>query len=180
MKKMQEIQPQVKDLQARFRKKPQKLQAELSHLYRKHGVNPMSGCLPMLIQIPVFIALYQVLIASFEMRGASFLWVSDLAQRDIPLVIIMGVSMLIQQKMTPTSGDPTQARMMLLMPVIFTVMFMSAPSGLVLYWLMNNLLTIAQQYFMNPKKSDQDIAPKLKARTLKKLAEKSDSDQQSN
>lgn len=175
MKKMQEIQPQVKDLQARFKKEPQKLQAELSLLYRKHGVNPMSGCLPMLIQIPVFIALYQVLIASFEMRGASFLWVGDLAQRDIPLVIIMGVTMLIQQKMTPASGDPTQARMMMLMPIVFTVMFMSAPSGLVLYWLMNNVLTIVQQYFMNPKKNDAEAAPKLKARTLKKIAEQTDS-----
>ncbi len=180
MKKMQEIQPQVKDLQTRYRKEPQKLQTELSQLYRKHGVNPMSGCLPMLIQIPVFIALYQVLIASFEMRGASFLWVGDLAQRDIPLVIIMGVSMLVQQKMTPSSGDPTQARMMMLMPIIFTVMFMSAPSGLVLYWLVNNLLTIAQQYFMNPKKSDDDAAPKLKARVLKKLASKADTENKEN
>jgi YidC/Oxa1 family membrane protein insertase len=171
MKKMQEIQPQMKEIQQRFKKDPRKQQEELSKLYKKHGANPMSGCLPMLVQFPVFIALYQVLLNSIEMRGASFLWAGDLSQPDVPLVLIMGASMLIQQKMTPTTGDPRQAKMMMFMPVIFTAMFWTFPSGLVLYWLMNNLLTILQQYIMNASSDDSsdEEQMKVKARTLKKL-----------
>ncbi|MBN1552301.1 membrane protein insertase YidC [bacterium] len=184
MKKMQEIQPLAKQIQERFRKEPRKMQEELGKLYRKHGVSPMGGCLPMLIQIPVFISLYQILMYSIEMRGASFLWAKDLSQPDTiftipginlpfnPLVLVMGITMFIQQKMTPSAGDPRQAKMMMFMPIIFTAMFWQFPSGLVLYWLVNNLLTILQQYIMNraqePKDGDQ---PKLKARTLKKLSE---------
>jgi len=176
MKKMQEIQPMMKDIQARYRKDPKKQQAELSKLYKKHGANPMSGCLPMLVQFPVFIALYQVLMNSIEMRGASFLWVADLSQPNILLVILMGASMLLQQKMTPTTGDPRQAKMMMFMPIIFTAMFWTFPSGLVLYWLMNNILTIAQQHFMNvqQKQSEDDSQEKMKARTAKKISGQSD------
>ena len=131
----------------------------------------MGGCLPMIVQIPVFFALYQVLLNSIEMRGTSFLWASDLSQPDIPLVLLMGASMLIQQKLTPTTGDPRQAKMMMFMPILFTAMFWTFPSGLVLYWLMNNLLTILQQYIMNRSQNTGPEAPKFKARTMKKLGE---------
>ena len=170
MKKMQTIQPQMKEIQTRYRKEPQKMNEELQKLYRKNGVSPMAGCLPMLVQFPVFIALYQVLLNSIEMRGASFLWAHDLSQPDIPFVIIMGISMIVQQRMTPTTGDPRQAKMMMFMPILFTAMFWSFPSGLVLYWLVNNILTIAQQYFMNSRsKDDEDKEIRIKSRTLKKL-----------
>ncbi len=171
MKKMQQIQPMMKDIQTRYKKDPRKQQEELTKLYRKYGVNPMSGCLPMIVQIPVFFALYQVLLNAIEMRGARFLWAHDLSQPDIPLVILMGASMLIQQKMTPTTGDPRQAKMMMFLPILFTAMFWTFPSGLVLYWLMNNVLTILQQYIMNRGQDDGPTEPRRKARTLRKLAE---------
>lgn len=176
MKKMQAIQPQMKAIQEKYRKEPQKQQQELSALYRKHGVNPMGGCLPMLIQFPVFIALYQVLMNLIEMRGASFLWVKDLSQPNVVMVLIMGVSMIVQQKMTPVAGDPRQAKMMMMMPIIFTAMFWNFPSGLVLYWLTSNILTIAQQYVMNRLSAkDDNQEPKMKARVRRKLGEKDDS-----
>ncbi|HPQ42390.1 MAG TPA: membrane protein insertase YidC, partial [bacterium] len=171
MKKMQAIQPQMKALQEKYRKDPQKQQQELGKLYKQHGVNPLGGCLPLLIQFPVFIALYQVLMNLIEMRGASFLLVPDLSQPNIPLVILMGISMVVQQKMTPTTGDPRQARMMMLLPIVFTAMFWSFPSGLVLYWLTNNILTIGQQMIMNRDSQDKDDTDekKLKARARRKL-----------
>jgi YidC/Oxa1 family membrane protein insertase len=173
MKKMQAIQPQMKAIQEKYRKDPQKQQQELGQLYKKHGVNPMGGCLPLLIQFPVFIALYQVLMNLIEMRGASFLWVRDLSQPNIPMVLIMGLSMLVQQKMTPVSGDPRQAKIMMMLPVIFTAMFWNFPAGLVLYWLTNNVLTIGQQYVMNRLQSnDSDNEPRIKARVKRKLEEK--------
>lgn len=161
MQAMQAIQPKVQALQERFKNNPQKKQEETMALYRKHGVNPMGGCLPMVIQIPIFIALYNALGNSVEMWQARFLWIHDLTQPDSLftmtlwagheyafnlLALLMGVSMWVQQKMTPTSGDPRQAQMMLwMMPIIFTFMFYSFPSGLVLYWFVNNVLTIGQQ-----------------------------------
>ncbi len=174
MKKMSSIQPMVREIQERYRKDRIKQQEEITKLYKKHGVNPVGGCLPMLIQFPVFIALYQVLINLIEMRHASFLWADDLSQPDIPLVLIMGVSMIVQQKMTPVSGDPRQAKMMMFMPVIFTAMFWNFPAGLVLYWLINNVLTIIQQYFMNRSSDDgkQGTERKMKSRTMKKLGSK--------
>ncbi|MGB3977230.1 MAG: membrane protein insertase YidC [bacterium] len=177
MKKMQAIQPQMKAIQEKYRKDPQKQQQELSQLYKKHGVNPMGGCLPLLIQFPVFIALYQVLMNLVEMRGASFFWVKDLAQPNVIMVLIMGVSMLIQQKMTPVSGDPRQAKMMMMMPVIFTAMFWNFPSGLVLYWLTNNILTIGQQYVMNRLQAkNEDKGPKMKSRVKRKIDDKNKND----
>jgi YidC/Oxa1 family membrane protein insertase len=138
---------------------------EMMSLYKTYKVNPMGGCLPMVIQIPVFFALYRILGSSIELRHAPFfLWINDLSAPDrlfhlsftipymtppsgIPvLTLLMGASMFLQQKMTPTPGDPTQAKIMLLMPVIFTFMFINFPSGLVLYWLVNNVLSIGQQY----------------------------------
>jgi YidC/Oxa1 family membrane protein insertase len=167
MQAMQAIQPKVQALQERFKNNAQKKQEETMALYRKHGVNPMGGCLPMLIQIPIFIALYNALGNSVEMWQAHFLWIRDLTQPDsiftmtlwagheYPfnlLALLMGVSMWVQQKMSPTGGDPRQAQMMLwMMPIIFTFMFWGFPSGLVLYWLVNNILQIGQQYLITGK-----------------------------
>lgn len=170
MKKMQAIQPQMKAIQEKYRKEPQKAQQELGKLYKTHGVNPMGGCLPMFIQFPIFIALYQVLMNLVEMRGASFMGINDLSQPNWFLVLLMGASMLAQQKLTPTSGDPKQARMMMMLPIVFTVMFWNFPAGLVLYWLTNNVLTIVQQIILNKGRLSQTepAEPKIKARTRKK------------
>ncbi len=165
MKDMQKLQPQMQKLRAKHGKDKTKLNQEMMALYKENRVNPFGGCLPMLIQIPVFFALYQVLLGGVELRHAPFmLWITDLSAADTlisdalglgfalgPLPIIMGFTMFIQQKMSPTNMDPTQAKIMLFMPVFFTFIFLSFPSGLVIYWLINNLLTIAQQYLINRK-----------------------------
>ncbi|MBF0557993.1 MAG: membrane protein insertase YidC [Nitrospirae bacterium] len=154
MKKLQEIQPRMAELKEKYKSDPQRMQKEIMELYKKHKVNPMGGCLPMLLQIPVFFALYKVLLISIELRGAPFvLWIHDLSAKDPSYVlpIVMGVTMVIQQKMTPSSMDPMQQKMMMIMPVVFTFMFLSFPSGLVLYWLVNNLLSIGQQSYTNLK-----------------------------
>jgi YidC/Oxa1 family membrane protein insertase len=148
MKQMQGLQPQLNALRSKYRSDPQRFQREQMDLFRKHRVNPMGGCLPMIVQIPIFYALYLTLQYSVELQGAPFVgWIHDLSKRDpyYVLPILMGASMLIQQKMTPTVGDPRQARIMLIMPVIFTFMFLEFPTGLVLYWLVNNVLSIGQQ-----------------------------------
>jgi YidC/Oxa1 family membrane protein insertase len=158
MQAMQRLQPQMKRLQDMYKNDRQKLNEEMMRMYREQKVNPLGGCLPMVVQIPVFIALYQVLYASIELRHAGFMWwIRDLSAPDYPMALLMGASMVVQQWMTPTTGDPRQAKMMLLMPVIFTFMFLNFPVGLVIYWLVNNLLTIAQQYVMlrnNPVTSE--------------------------
>lgn len=166
MQAMQAVQPKVQAVQERYKNNPQKKQEEMMALYRKHGVNPMGGCLPMLVQIPIFIALYNALSSSVEMWQAGFLWIRDLTQADslftvnlwgtdLPfnlLALLMGASMWLQQKMSPPAGDPRQAQMMLwMMPIIFTFMFWSFPSGLVLYWLVNNVLQIGQQWLIMRK-----------------------------
>jgi YidC/Oxa1 family membrane protein insertase len=152
MKEMQKVQPEMNRLKEQYKNDKAKLQQEIMLLYKRRKINPMSGCLPMLIQIPVFIALYNALQNGIEMRHAPFfLWIMDLSAKD-PIYItplIMGVTMFIQQKMTPTAGDPAQAKMFLLMPVMFTFLFLNFPSGLVLYWLVNNVLSIAHQYYLN-------------------------------
>ena len=120
-------------------------------LYKKEKVNPMGGCLPILIQIPVFIALYYMLLESVELRQASWIfWIKDLSVKDpfFVLPIIMGISMLAQQKLNPTPVDPMQAKIMMALPVVFTFLFLFFPSGLVLYWVVNNLLSIAQQWYI--------------------------------
>jgi YidC/Oxa1 family membrane protein insertase len=154
MKEMQKVQPEMSRLKEQYKNDKAKLQQETMLLYKRRKINPMSGCLPMLIQIPVFIALYNALQYSIEMRHAPFFfWIKDLAAKD-PIYItplIMGATMFMQQKMTPTAGDPAQAKMFLLMPVMFTFFFLNFPSGLVLYWLVNNVLSIAHQYYMNKK-----------------------------
>lgn len=170
MKKMQEIQPRMAEVKEKHKKDPQRMQKEMMELYKKHKVNPVGGCLPMLLQIPVFFALYKILLIAIELRDAPFmLWIKDLSGPDTlfghipsmvpliggfavgPLPIVMGVTMLIQQKMTPTSADPRQNKIMMFMPIIFTFMFLNFASGLVLYWLMNNILSIAQQFYINKK-----------------------------
>lgn len=156
MRKMQQVQPHMAALKEKYKNDPQKLQKETMELYKKHKVNPLGGCLPMLVQIPVFFALYKILLIAIELRGAPFIWwIHDLSAKDPYYVfpILMGLSMVIQQKMTPSTMDPKQAKMMMLMPVVFTFMFLSFPSGLVVYWLTSNLLGIIQQYFVNKKLS---------------------------
>ena len=154
MKEMQKVQPEMARLKEKYKNDKAGLQQEIMLLYKRRKINPMSGCLPMLIQIPVFIALYNALQNAIEMRHAPFFWwIMDLSAKD-PIYItplIMGATMVIQQKMTPTSADPTQAKMFMLMPIMFTFLFLSFPSGLVLYWLVNNILSIAHQYYLNKR-----------------------------
>ena len=174
MKAMQALQPQVNALRSKYKSDPQRAQRETMELYRKHGVNPVGGCLPMLPQIPIFYALYLAVANSAELQNAPFLcfdflqpvarairalgahwveslWICNLADIDplYVLPLVMGVTMFVQQKMTPVSGDPAQAKIMLIMPVFFTIMFLNLPSGLVLYWTVSNVLQIAQQWWMN-------------------------------
>lgn len=159
MKRMQELQPRLAELKEKYKNDPQKMQKEMMGIYKKHKVNPVGGCLPMVLQIPVFFALYKILQIAIELRGAPFLlWVTDLSGKDPYYVmpVIMGITMLIQQKMTPTSVDPKQNKIMMIMPVIFTFMFLNFASGLVLYWLVNNVLGILQQVQNNMKKAKND------------------------
>jgi YidC/Oxa1 family membrane protein insertase len=158
MKRLQELQPRMTEIKEKYKNDPQRMQKETMELYKKHKVNPVGGCLPMLLQIPVFFALYKVLLIAIELRGAPFaFWINDLSQKDpyYVLPVIMGVTMLIQQKMTPSGVDPMQQKLMMLMPVIFTFMFLTFPSGLVLYWLVSNVLSIIQQYYVNKKTAAQ-------------------------
>ncbi|MDA0998931.1 MAG: membrane protein insertase YidC [bacterium] len=154
MKEMQRLQPKMAQLKEIYKDDKTKMNEQVMSLYREHKVNPMMGCLPMVIQIPVFFGLYNALLVSIELRNAPFFWwVTDMSKPDPFHVytILMGASMFLQQKMTPTAGDPSQAKMMLMMPVIFTGMFIyyPVPVGLVIYWLVNNVLSIVQQYFVN-------------------------------
>jgi YidC/Oxa1 family membrane protein insertase len=152
MKEMQKVQPEMAMLRERYKDDKARLNREMMDLYKRRKVNPVGGCLPMVVQIPIFFALYWALMGSIELRHAPFIfWINDLSYRD-PIYIsplLMGASMLWQQKMTPAMGDPRQAKMMMLMPIVFTFLFLSFPSGLVLYWLVTNILTIGQQYLIN-------------------------------
>jgi YidC/Oxa1 family membrane protein insertase len=152
MKGMQKIQPEMNKIREKYKNDRDAMNKAVMELYREHKVNPLGGCLPMVVQIPVFFALYKALMFSIELRHAPFiLWITDLADKDPYYVtpVIMGVTMFIQQKMTPSQMDPVQQKMMLALPVVFTFMFLSFPSGLVLYWLVNNILTIIQQSYIN-------------------------------
>lgn len=154
MKAMQALAPKINEIREKYKKDPQRMNKEVMELYKRHKVNPLGGCLPLILQLPVFIALYNVLMYAIELRDAPFyLWIRDLSAKDpyYILPIAMGVSMFIQQKMTPTSLDPMQAKIMMIIPVALTFLFLSFPSGLVLYWLVNNILSIAQQYYINKK-----------------------------
>ena len=164
MKSMQKIQPKMAKVREKYKDDKERLNQEMINLYKTYKINPLGGCLPMVLQIPVFFALYKVLLQTIELRHAPFmLWITDLSAPDrlaigfdlpflggIPvLTLLMGGSMFLQQKMTPTPADPAQAKIMLFLPVIFTFMFLNFASGLVLYWFINNLLSIGQQYFIN-------------------------------
>jgi len=170
MNEMKKIQPLMKEIREKYKDDKQRMNKEVMGLYRTYKVNPLGGCLPMVVQLPVFFALYRMLYEAIELRHAPFfLWIDDLSAPDrlfrfdftvpfmeppfgIPvLTIVMGASMLLQQKMSPPMGDATQAKMMMFMPIIFTVIFINFSSGLVLYWLVNNLLSIGQQYYTQKK-----------------------------
>jgi YidC/Oxa1 family membrane protein insertase len=154
MKEMQKLQPKINELKEKYKNDKSKIGQETMAMYRSHKVNPMSGCLPILIQIPVFIGLYNTLLYAIELRHSPFFWwIQDLSAKDPYYItpIIMGATQFIQQKMTPTVGDPMQAKIMLLMPVVFTFIFLNFPAGLVIYWLLNNILSIGQQYYINRK-----------------------------
>ena len=154
MKKMQKIQPLVKELRKEYKEDKQKLNAKTMELYKKEKVNPLGGCLPILVQLPVFFALYWTLNGAIELRHASFLWINDLTRPDTigyilglpinPLAIAMALTMVFQQKLTPTATDPAQAKMMMLMPVIMLFFLYSMPSGLTLYWTVSQLISIVQ------------------------------------
>jgi YidC/Oxa1 family membrane protein insertase len=183
MRAMQTLQPQINALRSKYKSDPQRLQRETMELYRANKVNPLGGCLPMVVQIPIFYALYVALSVSVEMQNAPFicfgrlptwmpllggqdLWICDMAAQDPTYVLplLMGASMFVQQKMQPVMGDPRQAKMMLFMPVVFTFMFLNLPSGLVLYWTLSNVFQIAQQKYMQRGAKTQ----KPPARALKK------------
>ena len=151
MKGMQKVQPYVKIIQERNKDNRKKMNEEMMELYKKHKVNPVGGCLPMLLQIPVFIALYHALFFSIELRGAPFMgWVTDLSVADPYYVypVLMGATMFLQQKLTPSMGDPMQQKIMMFLPIVFTFLFLTFPAGLVIYWTVNNILTICQQYYI--------------------------------
>ncbi|MBI3368210.1 MAG: membrane protein insertase YidC [Burkholderiales bacterium] len=154
MAKMKAINPRVMDLRERYKEKPQQMQQEMMRIYKEEKVNPLGGCLPIVVQMPFFFALYWVLLSSVEMRGAPWLgWITDLSVKD-PLYILpvlMTGSTMFQTWLNPTPPDPVQAKMMWIMPLMFSVMFFVFPAGLVLYWLTNNVLGIAQQWFINKR-----------------------------
>ena len=153
MQKLKDLAPKMKELKEKYGKDPVKMNAQMMELYKKHGANPMGGCLPLLLQIPVFFALYRVLLNADELQGAAWIfWINDLAVMDqyYVLPILMGASMWFQQRITPSNfTDPMQEKIFKWFPVIMTVFFIYFPSGLVLYWLVNNIFTIGQQYYIN-------------------------------
>ncbi|MFO7750327.1 MAG: membrane protein insertase YidC [Desulfobacteraceae bacterium] len=170
MNDMKKIQPLMMEIREKYKDDKQKMNAEVMGLYKTYKVNPMSGCLPMVVQMPIFLALYRMLYEAIELRHAPFMgWITDLSAPDrlfhfdvaipfmqapagIPvLTIVMGATMFLQQKMAPSTGDPTQAKMMMLLPVFMTFIFINFPAGLVLYWLVNNILSISQQYYIQKK-----------------------------
>jgi YidC/Oxa1 family membrane protein insertase len=155
MKAMQKLQPEIKKIQQKYKNDRQRLNQEVMELYKRRKVNPFSGCFPMLLQIPVFFALYRALLNSIELWHSPFtLWIRDLADKDPTYIspLLMGGTMFFQQRMSTVTADPTQAKMMSLMPIFFTFIFLNFPSGLVLYWLVTNVLSIGHQYYINRRK----------------------------
>ena len=154
MAKMRKVSPRLKTLKERYGDDRQKMNQAMMELYKTEKINPMGGCLPILVQIPVFIALYWALLESVDLRQAPFiLWINDLSVMDpyFVLPIIMGISMVIQQKLNPPPPDPIQAKIMMALPFVFTVFFAFFPAGLVLYWVINNVLSIAQQWVITKR-----------------------------
>ena len=174
MARMAELQPKMKALRNKYKKAKQdidqrrQMNEEMMKLYKEHGVNPAGGCLPMLIQLPVFWGVFRMLVVAVEFRQSPFaFWIKDLSVKDPYYItpLLMGATQFIQTKMTPSSADPAQARMMLLLPVVMTVFFMNFQSGLILYWLTNNVLQIGQQAIMNKmmaKKKREAHGPRRK------------------
>ena len=165
MLEMQRLQPEIKKLQTKYKDDRQKLNEEMMAFYKEHKINPVGGCLPMFFQIPVFVSLFNILYMTIELRQAPFiLWVKDLSVQDpyYVLPILMGVTMFIQQKIQPTTMDPKQAQIMLLLPVFLTFLFITFPAGLVLYWLTNNVLTIAQQVITDRYLLPRSAVPAIK------------------
>ncbi len=153
MQKLKELAPKIKEIQQKYKGDPQKMNAHMMQLYKKYGVNPMGGCLPMLLQIPVFFAIYRVLLNAIELKGAPWiLWITDLSEKDpyFVLPILMGITMFVHQKLTPTTiTDPMQKKLFTYLPIIFTFFFLTFPAGLTLYWFTNNILSIIQQLIVN-------------------------------
>ena len=162
MQKLKDLAPQMKELKEKHGKDPQKMNAQMMEMYKKNGANPMGGCLPMLLQIPIFFAIYRVLLNAVELQGAPWmLWITDLSLKDplFVLPILMGASMWYQQKITPnTMTDPMQQKIFQWLPVVMTFFFLTFPAGLVLYWLVNNVFTIAQQFVINNAYEKQKAA----------------------
>jgi YidC/Oxa1 family membrane protein insertase len=163
MAKMKAVNPRVQELRERYKDKPQQMQQEMMRIYREEKINPLGGCLPIFIQMPFFIALYWVLLSSVEMRHAPWIgWITDLSAKDpfYILPLLMTGSTLLQTWLNPTPADPVQAKMMWIMPLAFSVMFFAFPSGLVLYWVTNNILSIAQQWLINKQLGVSNLASK--------------------
>lgn len=162
MEKMKKLQPMMQSIREKCKDDKERMNKEIMELYKAYGVNPASGCVPILIQLPVFFGLYQALLTAIELRHAPFIahlpftdmvWLADLSARDPFYItpIIMGATMFLQQKMSPPAADPTQQKIMMALPIVFTILFLGFPSGLVLYWLVNNILSIFQQWMMMRK-----------------------------
>ena len=153
MQKLKELAPKMKEIQEKYKGDSQKSSMHMMELYKKHGANPMGGCLPMILQIPVFFAIYRVLLNAIELKGSQWiLWIDDLAAMDpyYVLPILMGITMFVQQKITPnTIQDEMQKKMFQYLPIIFTFFFLWFPAGLTLYWFINNLFTVSHQYYVN-------------------------------
>lgn len=158
MKKMQKVQPKVEVIKAKYKKSKtdaeqrQKMNVEMMDLYKREGINPMAGCLPLVLQLPILWGFYNLLSRAIELRGAPWiLWIHDLSDKDPTYVlpVLMTATMFIQTYITPATGDPAQRKIFLIMPLVFGFLFKDFPSGLVLYWLVQNILTITQQLIMN-------------------------------
>jgi YidC/Oxa1 family membrane protein insertase len=153
MSKLKDLAPKLTELREKYKGDPQKLNVHMMDLYKKHGANPLGGCLPLILQIPVFFAIYRVLLNAIELKGAPWiLWIHDLSLMDqyYVLPLLMGATMFLQQRITPTNfTDPLQEKIFKYLPVVFTFFFLAFPAGLTLYWFVNNLLSIGQQYAVN-------------------------------
>ena len=182
MQKIKKISPQIKELQAKHKGDPQRMNKAVMDMYKKHNANPLGGCLPMVMQIPVFFAIYRVLLNAVELQGAEWiLWITDLSRMDqyFVLPILMGASMYYQQKLTPSNfTDPIQEKVFKFLPVIFTFFFVTFPAGLVLYWFVNNLFSIGQQFIVNAQFKNANDAEVALANTKKseRKADKQDGD----
>ncbi len=176
MAKMKELAPKLKEIKEKYGKDPQRMNAATMEMYKKHGANPLGGCLPMLLQIPVFFAIYRVLLNAVELQGAPWaLWITDLSRMDqyYVLPVLMGASMYYQQRLTPNNfTDPLQEKVFKYLPVIFTFFFITFPSGLVLYWFVNNLFSIGQQFIVNTQFKNQKDAQVALSDHAKKMEHK--------